>query len=375
MESVDCLVVGAGVVGLAAAQALARAGREVIVVESQDCIGSGISSRNSEVIHAGLYYPSNLNKARCCVRGKAMLYEFCQEYHVPHRRCSKLLVAVSEAEVDKLSAIKAQADASGVTDLVWLSGAEARALEPALAVHRALLSPSTGIIDSHALMHALRGDAELHGAMVALETPVLSGRMDGGGLIVETGGASPTEIAAKVVINAAGLGSHALARSIVGMPSDKIPPLYLAKGNYFALANRSPFSRLIYPIPTSGGLGVHLTLDLTGQARFGPDVEWVDKVDYGVDPDRADAFYAAIRTYWPDLPDGSLQPSFCGIRPKIARPGGSETDFLVQSEKDHGVSGLINLFGIESPGLTACLAIAEWITKLVSVREKDPSYV
>ncbi len=365
MESVDCLVVGAGVIGLAAARALARAGREIIVVESQDCIGSGISSRNSEVIHAGLYYPSNLSKARWCVSGKAMLYEFCRNYHVPHRRCGKLLVAVSEAEVDTLSAIKAQAETNGLTDLVWLSSAEARAMEPALTVHRALLSPSTGIIDSHAFMHALRGDAELHGAVVALETPVLSGRVDGGGLILETGGASPTEIAAKVVINAAGLGSHALARMIHGMPSDKIPPLHLAKGNYFALTKRSPFSRLIYPIPAPGGLGVHLTLDLAGQARFGPDVEWVDEVDYKVDPYRADGFYAAIRPYWPDLPDGSLQPAFSGIRPKIARPGGSDTEFLVQSEKDHGVPGLINLFGIESPGLTASLAIAEWITRLV----------
>jgi L-2-hydroxyglutarate oxidase LhgO len=365
MESVDCLVVGAGVVGLAAARALARAGREVIVVESQECIGSGISSRNSEVIHAGIYYPTGLDKTRWCVNGKAMLYEFCQEYHVPHRPIGKLLVAVSEAEIDKLSAIKAQAEANGVMDLVWLSGDEARALEPALAVYRALLSPSTGIIDSHALMHALRGDAERYGAMVALETPVLSGRVDDVGIIVETGGASPIRIAANAVVNAAGLGAHAFARSIIGMPADNIPPLHLAKGNYFALTTQSPFTRLIYPIPTPGGLGVHLTLDLAGQARFGPDVEWVEKIDYKVDLGRADGFYAAIRAYWPDLPDSSLQPAFSGIRPKIARPGGSETEFLVQSEKEHGVPGLINLFGIESPGLTASLAIAEWITRLV----------
>ncbi len=333
MESVDCLVVGAGVVGLAAARALARAGREVIVVESQECIGSEISSRNSEVIHAGIYYPTGLDKTRWCVSGKAILYDFCREYHVPHRRCGKLLVAASEAEIDKLSAIKAQGEANGVMDLVWLSGDEARALEPALAVHRALLSPSTGIIDSHALMHALRGDAERHGAVVALETPVLSGRVDDVGIIVETGGASPIRIAANAVVNAAGLGSHALARSIIGMPAGKIPPLHLAKGNYFALTTQSPFTRLIYPIPTPGGLGVHLTLDLTGQARFGPDVEWVEKIDYKVDLGRADGFYAAIRAYWPDLPDSSLQPAFSGIRPKIARPGGTETEFLVQSEK------------------------------------------
>jgi len=365
MESVDCLVVGAGVLGLAAARALARAGREVIVVESQECIGSGISSRNSEVIHAGLYYPTGLDKTRWCIRGKAMLYEFCREYDVQHRQCGKLLVAVSEAEIDKLSAIKAQAEANGVLDLVWLSGDEARALEPALAVHRALLSPSTGIIDSHGLMHALHGDAERYGAMVALETPVLSGRVDDVGITVETGGASPIRIAANAVINAAGLGSQAFARSIVGMPADKIPPLHLAKGNYFALTTQSPFAHLIYPIPTPGGLGVHLTLDLAGQARFGPDVEWVEKIDYKVDLDRADGFYAAIRAYWPDLADNSLRPAFSGIRPKIARPGGTETEFLVQSEKEHGVPGLINLFGIESPGLTASLAIAECITRLV----------
>ena len=364
MESVDCLVVGAGVLGLAAARALARAGREVIVVESQKCIGSGISSRNSEVIHAGIYYPTGLDKARLCVTGKAMLYEFCQKYHIPHRRSGKLLVAVTEAEIGKLSAIKAQAEANGVTDLVWLSGEEARGLEPALAAERALLSPSTGIIDSHAFMHALRGDAERHGAMIALETPVLSGRVDSGRVIVETGGASPTRIVANAVVNAAGLGSHDVARSIIGMPTDKIPRLHLAKGNYFALSSRSPFTRLIYPMPAAGGLGIHLTLDLAGQARFGPDVEWLDKVDYAVHPDRAEGFYAAIRTYWPGLPDGSLQPAYSGIRPKIARPGGAETDFVVQSEKDHGVPGLINLFGIESPGLTASLAIAEWIARL-----------
>src|SRR5271166_6858104 len=359
MESVDCLVVGAGVVGLAAARALAQAGREVIVVESQECIGSGISSRNSEVIHAGIYYATGLDKTRWCVSGKVMLYEFCREYHVPHRQCGKLLVAVSEAEINKLSAIKAQAEANGVMDLVWLSGDEARALEPALAVHRALLSPSTGIIDSHALIHALCGDAERYGAMMALETPVLSGWVDDVGIIVETGGANPIRIAANAVVNAAGLGSHALARSIIGMPAGKIPPLHLAKGNYFALTTQSPFTRLIYPIPTPGGLGVHLTLDLTGQARFGPDVEWIESIDYAVDPRRGEFFYAAIRTYWPELPDNVLQPAYAGIRPKIARPGGSATDFLIQTEDDHGVRGLVNLFGIESPGLTASLAVAE----------------
>jgi len=270
---------------------------------------------------------------------------------------------VNAAEIEKLAAMKAQAEANGVPDLIWLSGAEARALEPALVAERALLSPSTGIIDSHALMLALRGDAEAHGAMIALKTPVVSGRVERRGLTIETSGAAPMRIAADLVVNAGGLGAQAIARSIVGMPAAKIPPLHLAKGNYFALATRSPFSRLIYPMPTAGGLGVHLTLDLAGQARFGPDVEWLDAIDYAVDPRRADSFYAAIRTYWPDLPDGALQPDYAGIRPKIARPGGSTTDFLVQMEKDHGVAGLINLFGIESPGLTSSLAIAEWIAR------------
>jgi L-2-hydroxyglutarate oxidase LhgO len=352
MESVECLVVGAGVIGLAVARALAKTRREVIVVESESGIGAGVSSRNSEVIHAGTYYPTGLDKTRLCVEGKAMLYAFCRDFGVPHKRCGKLLVAANAGEVDKLAALKAQADANGVADLIWLSAKEARALEPALAAEQALLSPSTGIIDSHAFMLALRGDAEAHGAMIAFETPVLAGRAVEQRLVIETGGPSPMRIAAAHVVNAAGLGAQALARSIDGMPADKIPPLHLAKGNYFVLSARSPFSRLIYPMPTPGGLGVHLTLDLAGEARFGPDVEWVDAIDYDVDPARAASFYAAIRTYWPDLPDGALQPGYAGIRPKIARPGGSTTDFVLQTEKEHGVAGLINLFGIESPGLT-----------------------
>jgi len=363
MESVECLVVGAGVVGLAVARALALAGREVVVVESENGIGSGISSRNSEVIHAGIYYPTGLDKTRLCVAGKAMLYAFADEFGVPHKRCGKLLVAVNEGEVGKLEALKAQADANGVADLVWLSGAEARALEPALVAERALLSPSTGIIDSHAFMLALRGDAEAHGAMIAFETPVLAGRAAEKRLVIETGGAAPMRVSAALVVNAAGLGAQALARSIAGMPADRIPPLHLAKGNYFSLSGRSPFSRLIYPMPTPGGLGVHLTLDLAGEAKFGPDVEWVDAIDYDVDSRRAESFYAAIRTYWPDLSDGALQPAYAGVRPKIARPGGSNTDFLIQTEKDHGLPGLINLFGIESPGLTASLAIADRVAR------------
>jgi len=364
MESVECLVVGAGVIGLAAARALALAGREVIVVEKESGIGTGVSSRNSEVIHAGIYYPTGLIKTRLCVEGKARLYAFANEFRVPHKRCGKLLVAVNESEVEKLAAIKAQAEANGVTDLVWLSGAEARGLEPALNAERALLSPSTGIIDAHAFMLALQGDAEAHGATIAFETPVLGGRATERGLIIETGGAAPMRVFASHVVNAAGLGAQALARSIAGMPAERIPPLHLAKGNYFSLSGRSPFSRLIYPMPTPGGLGVHLTLDLAGEARFGPDVEWVDAIDYDVDPERAASFAAAIRAYWPDLPEGALKPGYAGVRPKIARPGGSTTDFLIETGKDHGVKGLINLFGIESPGLTSSLAIADHVGAL-----------
>src|SRR6202046_1890528 len=365
MDTIECLVVGAGVIGLAIARALARAGREVIVVEGETGIGAGVSSRNSEVIHAGIYYPPGLVKTRLCVDGKAMLYAFCQEFGVAHRRCGKLLVAVNAGEVDKLAALKAQAEANGVTDLIWLSGKEARALEPALVAERALLSPSTGIVDSHAFMLALRGDAEAHGATIAFGTPVLAGRAIERGLVIETGGPAPMRIAAGMVVNAAGLGAQALARTIVGIPPPKIPPLHLAKGNYFSLSGRSPFSRLIYPMPTAGGLGVHLTLDLAGQAKFGPDVEWIDAINYDVDPRRAASFYAAIRTYWPSLPENALQPAYAGVRPKIARPGGSTTDFLLQTERDHGVAGLINLFGIESPGLTASLAIADWLAHRV----------
>lgn len=364
MEKLDCLVIGAGVIGLAVARALARAGREVIVVERENAIGTATSSRNSEVIHAGIYYPTGLDKTRLCVDGRAELYAFCLQFNVPHRRCGKLLVAVNEAEIEKLAAIKAQAKANGVMDLVWLTGREASLLEPLIVAERALLSPSTGVVDSHAFMLALRGDAERCGAMLALETPVLCGRANGRSLVIETGGDAPMEIEASFVVNAAGLGAQALARSIEGIPAEMIPPLHLAKGNYFSLSGRSPFSHLIYPMPTAGGLGVHLTLDLAGQARFGPDVEWVDSVDYAVDPRRADSFYAAIRTYWPDLQDGALQPAYAGIRPKIARPGGSSTDFMIQTEKDHGVKGLVNMFGVESPGLTASLAIAERIAAL-----------
>lgn len=363
MQDIECVVVGAGVVGLAIAAALSRSGRDVAILEAEAAIGTGTSARNSEVIHAGLYYPPGLLKTRLCMEGRAALYDFCRRFRVPHRRIGKLLVATGEAEIARLAAIKAQGEANGTTDLAWIDPDEAKALEPALSCVAAVLSPSTGIIDSHALMMALWGEAEDHGAVTALRTPVLSGRAENGRIVLMTGGDEPMALAAQVVVNAAGFGAQALARSIAGMPDESIPPLHLAKGNYFTLAARPPFSRLIYPMPEGGGLGVHLTLDLGGRARFGPDVEWIDTPDYRVDPGRAAAFYPAIRRYWPGLPEGALMPDYAGIRPKIDRPGGSATDFMIQGPESHGIAGLVNLFGIESPGLTASLAIARYVAE------------
>ncbi|WP_274630173.1 NAD(P)/FAD-dependent oxidoreductase [Arvimicrobium flavum] len=366
MEQVECIVVGAGVVGLAVARVLARTGREVIVIEAERGIGTGVSSRSSEVIHAGIYYPTGLTKSRLCVEGKEKLYAFCCEHHVPHRRVGKLLVATSAAELPHLEAIRKQAVANGVNDLVPLTAAEARDLEPALECVAATLSPSTGIIDSHAFMFALQADAEAHGAMVAFETPLITSEVAPGGIIVETGGASPMKLKTSMLVNAAGLGAQGVARSMAGMAVEKIPPLHLAKGNYYALARRSPFSHLIYPMPSEGGLGVHLTLDMGGQARFGPDIEWIDEIDYQVNAERAGRFYAAIRRYWPELREGDLLPAYAGIRPKIERPGGPTTDFMIHTAEQHGIPNVVHLFGIESPGLTSALAIAEEVAARLS---------
>jgi L-2-hydroxyglutarate oxidase LhgO len=364
LEDVDCVVVGAGAIGLAIARALARAGREVLVLERADAIGTETSSRNSEVIHAGIYYPAQLAKARWCVAGKEMLYRFCAEYGVPHRRCGKLIVATDAAQLPQLEKLRRQAAANGVTDLEFLDPAQVRALEPEVRCVRALWSPSSGIIDSHAYMLALQGDAERHGATIAFATPVVGGAVRGAYIELHTGGAAPFALRARTVVNSAGLGAQELARAIAGVPAATIPPLYLAKGNYYVLTGANPFTRLVYPLPEPGGLGVHVTIDLGGQARFGPDVEWVEAIDYTVDPRRADGFYAAVRRYWPGLADGALAPGYAGIRPKIEKPGGSSTDFWVQGPREHGVAGLVNLFGIESPGLTASLAIAEHVVAL-----------
>lgn len=358
-ETVDCVVIGAGVVGLAAARALALAGREVIVLEAAGSIGTETSSRNSEVIHAGIYYPKGSLMARTCVAGRRLLYAYCGEHGVPHRNCGKLIVATNEIERGKLAEIKGRAEANGVEGMRLLTAAEAQALEPNLHCVAALLSPSTGIVDSHAYMLALQGDAESRGAMFAFHSPVMQGRVDDDGVTIEVGGAEPMNLRCRLMVNAAGLQAPGLARKVLGMPSERIPPTYYAKGNYFTLAGRSPFSRLIYPVPVPGGLGVHITVDLGGQAKFGPDVEWIDAIDYTVDPHRADKFYAAVRRYWPDLKDGALQPGYAGIRPKIVPQGAPAQDFIIQGPADHGVRGLINLFGIESPGLTASLALAE----------------
>lgn len=364
MDKVDAVVIGAGVVGLAVGRALARRGLETLVLEGADAIGTGTSSRNSEVIHAGLYYPTGSLKARLCVQGREALYAFCESHGVEHRRCGKLIVASGSAQAAKLAQIEAQAARNGVADVSRLSRKEAQALEPALQADEALLSPSTGIVDSHGLMLALLGDMEAAGGALALRSPVQ--RVACGAHLheVEVGGDAPLSLAAKVVVNAAGLSAPLVAARIEGLAPQHVPAAHYAKGSYYALSGRAPFSRLIYPVPEEAGLGVHLTLDLAGQARFGPDVQWLEvtapeQIDYRVDPARAYAFYAEIRRYWLDLPDGALQPAYSGVRPKLGGPGKPASDFVIQGPSQHGVAGLVNLFGIESPGLTSCLAIAE----------------
>jgi len=362
MDKVECVVVGAGVVGLAVARALARAGREVVILEAEDAIGTHTSSRNSEVIHAGIYYPKGSLKARACVEGRRRLYEYCEAHGVPFRRCGKLIVATSAQQEKELLSIKARALENGVTDVVEIPAAEAMRLEPALRCVAALHSPSTGIIDSHALMLAYLGDAEAAGAMLGLRSPlekvVIRGNAD---FELRVGNSDP--IRCSLLVNSAGFRAPSVARRIEGFPPGVIPPEYYAKGNYYSLAGRPPFSRLVYPVPEPGGLGVHVTLDLAGQARFGPDVEWLPRfdprTDYAVDPKRAERFYAAIRRYWPALPDGALAPGYSGLRPKISGPQAPAADFVIQGPAEHGVPGLVHLFGIESPGLTASLALAD----------------
>lgn len=364
MEEVDVVVVGAGVVGIAVARALALAGREVIVLDAAEGIGTETSSRNSEVIHAGIYYPKGSLMARFCVQGRRMLYRYCDERGVPYVNCGKLIVATNEAETAMLAGIKARAEANGVEGMQCLTAAAAIAMEPNLSCTGALFSPTTGVLDSHAYMLALQGDAEHGGAVFVFHSPVEGGRVVDEGVELAVGGRDPMRLRARLVVNAAGLHACRVARGIEGMPRQLIPQEYYAKGNYFTLLGKSPFSRLIYPVPVPGGLGVHITVDLGGQARFGPDVEWIDRIDYVVDPRRADSFYDAVRRYWPALRDGQIQPGYAGIRPKIVPKGAPGQDFVVQGEAVHGIPSLVNLFGIESPGLTAAIAIAEHVGEL-----------
>ncbi|MCX8099612.1 MAG: NAD(P)/FAD-dependent oxidoreductase [Geminicoccaceae bacterium] len=369
MERVEAVVVGTGVVGLAVARRLALAGLETIVLEKEAAIGTETSSRNSEVIHAGIYYAKGSLKARCCIAGKWWLYRYCERKGVPYRRCGKLIVATSEAQNAELERIKANAAALGMPDLELWPAARAIALEPALRCTAALWSPTTGIVDSHALMLAYQGDAEDRGAMIAFRAPLERARLREDGIELEVGGPEPMRLLARYLVNSAGLHAPALARRIEGLDPARVPQGWLCKGNYYTLSGRSPFSRLIYPVPEQAGLGVHVTIDLAGQCRFGPDVEWIETIDYDVDPKRAELFYAEVRKYWPDLADGALQPGYAGIRPKLVPKGAPAADFLVQGPDEHGVPGLVNLFGIESPGLTASWPLAELVAAKLGLPE------
>ena len=362
VDQIQTVVIGAGVVGLAVARALSLSGREVVVLEAADAIGTGTSSRNSEVIHAGIYYPAGSLKARLCVQGKELLYAYCAEKGVEHRRCGKLIVATSAEQVAQLEQIQQKAAVNGVHDMQMLSREQAKALEPALECYAALLSPSTGIVDSHGLMLALQGDMEQAGGALALLSPVVSALVQADGIVLRT--EDGTELLAQEVINAAGLFAPHVASLIQGLDASHVPQAFFAKGNYFTHSGRAPFTHLIYPVPEAAGLGVHLTLDLGGQAKFGPDVEWVESPEQlQVDPQRCEGFYAEVHKYWPGLKAGTLAPGYAGIRPKISGPHEAAADFVIQGAEIHHVQGLVNLFGIESPGLTSCLAIAEEVLR------------
>ncbi len=361
MERIDCAVIGAGVVGLAIARELALAGHEVIVLEAEESIGNHTSSRNSEVIHAGIYYPKGSLKARLCVAGKERLYAYCAEHGVPHENCGKVLVAANDAEIPTVLGYIDKADANAVHDLRRISMEELRELEPAVQAVAAVYSPSTGIVDSHAYMLALQGDLEQAGGAVVFLSPVQGGKVTAEGIVVRVGGSDPMEFCCTTLINSAGLVAPQVARAIEGIPAHCIPPQYFAKGHYYTMSGRSPFRRLVYPMAGAGFLGVHVTVDLGGQARFGPDIHWIDRIDYSFDNSREPLFYDAIRQYYPALKDGALQPGYTGIRPKISGPKEPAADFMIQGPREHGVPGLVNLFGIESPGLTASLAIGSYV--------------
>ncbi len=359
-ETVDCVVIGAGVIGLAVARRLALAGREVIVLEKAEGIGTETSSRNSEVIHAGLYYPTGSLKAKLCVAGNRTMYHYCAEHHVPHKRIGKIIVATSTGEIANLEKYIEQAERNGVDDLVWLTPAEVCALEPNVRCVAALHSPSTGLVDSHALMIAFQGDLENAGGTVVFHSPIESGEAKDG-VILNVGGKDPLTIHCKFVVNCAGLYAQEVAKKILGIPAHTIPPIYYAIGHYFTVSGKPAFTRLIYPVAVAGSLGLHVALDLAGQVRFGPDIEYIDRIDYSFRTSLSEKFYQSIRRYYPDLKDDSLQPGYTGIRPKLHGPGTPAADFVIQGKHDHGVAGLINLYGIESPGLTSSLAIADYV--------------
>ena len=363
METIDCAVIGAGVVGLAIARKLAMSGREVVILEAEDAFGTHTSARNSEVIHAGIYYASGSMKAQLCVPGRKALYQYCAEHGVNHQRIGKVIVACDDSEVAGLKKYQAQAEANGVDDLRLLASAELAEMEPAVRCVAGFLSPSTGIIDSHGLMLSYLGEAEDRGAMLALSSPVLGGRVLGNGsdgIVLDVGGAEPMTVKCRTVVISAGLKAPDVARGITGIPAATIPPTYYAIGHYYTLTTKSPFNRLIYPVARPDWLGVHVTIDLGGRVKFGPDFEWIDRVDYQFDERREAGFYKAIRHYYPGLRDGTLQPGYTGIRPRITGPGEPVQDFTFHGEDQHGVKGLMALYGIESPGLTSSLAIADY---------------
>lgn len=364
-ERVECAVIGAGVVGLAIARGLAMQGREVVVLEAETAFGTHTSARNSEVIHAGIYYATGSLKARLCVAGKQLLYRFCEEHDIAHRRIGKIIVASEETQIAGLKKYQAQGQTNGVTDLTWLDRAQLYELEPEVRSIAGVLSPSTGIIDSHGLMLAYLGDAEQHGASLVLQSPVLGGAVEDDGIRLDVGGAEPISLKCRTVVNSAGLNAQAVARSIAGVPMQAIPSSFYAIGHYYTLAGKAPFRRLIYPVARQDWLGVHVTIDLAGQVKFGPDFSWIERVDYRFDDSREAAFYEAIRFYYPGLRDGTLQPGYTGIRPRITGPGEPAQDFVIQGHDVHGIAGLVNLYGIESPGLTSSLAIAAHVADLL----------
>jgi len=368
MEQVECIVLGAGVVGLAVARALALRGHNPIIIDAGPIVGSETSSRNSEVIHAGIYYPKDSLKARACVEGKHRIHQLCEERDVPHRRCGKLIVATNDTQLAGLADLKRKAANNGVDDLVELTRADALAMEPEINCVGALLSPSSGIVDSHGFMLALQGEAESHGAMTVLNTRVVSARHNGVGVVLTLSDGEP--IQTRLLVNALGLRACQFARNMGEPFSAMAPKPHYAKGNYFVLITKAPFSRLIYPMPEPGGLGVHITIDLVGRARFGPDVEWIDDLNYDIDPKRADVFYDRVRAYWPGLPDNALIPDFAGIRPKITGPGEAAADFRIDGPDAHGVAGVVHMFGIESPGLTASMALADIVADQISDRPR-----